>query len=304
METALHVNGQDRPPALRVEAAEGRRLVLRQGGTPVLFAVQRASHRGVHYARTDAYTSPVPSPRATTARALREASPTQEDWYERWAHHTAQALRDAANGPLHAGSWQLTSGMPPWSVDTHWDDFLSYDPPRGHLTWFGYGDPDEEARDVLPLRTLSPTGSARVRAYRRQLHEGVLPPAVLWWISGLNTLVVLDGHDRITAALAEGARPDVLVLSRASPEGWAEWAAGPRVTAYEHRMRVLEQQRAAGDPLAAHRMSVESRRLATDLRDLTASPELTLAWPLDGGPRVWQQLASSHVPNWQPDDRD
>ncbi|MFI1654393.1 hypothetical protein ACH4ZU_05525 [Streptomyces sp. NPDC020472] len=38
-------------PGLRMECADGRRLVLLQGSAPVLFARQRATHRGVHYAR-------------------------------------------------------------------------------------------------------------------------------------------------------------------------------------------------------------------------------------------------------------
>jgi hypothetical protein len=35
--------------------------------------------------------------------------------------------------------------------------------------------------------------AARVRSYRRQVREGIMAPALLWWVSGLNTLLVLDG---------------------------------------------------------------------------------------------------------------
>ncbi|MFF0557629.1 hypothetical protein [Streptomyces sp. NPDC004266] len=39
-------------PGLRMECADGRRLVLLRGSAPALFARQRATHRGVHCART------------------------------------------------------------------------------------------------------------------------------------------------------------------------------------------------------------------------------------------------------------
>lgn len=109
---ALGVDGPGRPP-LRAEVADGRRLVLFQGDQTVLLARQRVTHRGVHYARTGRYTSPVPPLRAEAARAYQESCPDEDAWLARWAHHFATALRESANGPLHEGDWQLTRGLPP-----------------------------------------------------------------------------------------------------------------------------------------------------------------------------------------------
>ncbi|GIJ79218.1 hypothetical protein SAMN05443287_102510 [Micromonospora phaseoli] len=36
---------------------------------------------------------------------------------------------------------------------------------------------------------------------------------MLWWISGLDCYVVLDGHDRLVAAVAEAQEPPLLALS-------------------------------------------------------------------------------------------
>ncbi|MFF5710830.1 hypothetical protein [Streptomyces sp. NPDC012756] len=229
-------------PGLRMECADGRRLVLLQGTTPVLFARQRATHRGVHYARTGRYASPLAPLRAERARAFAEfAVPGTEEWTERWAAHAEAGLRAAADGPLHTGEWRLGPRPNGWFVDGNWPKLLAHDPDRGHLTWFGYGDPVEDARDLLPLRSLSPVEAPRVRAYRRQYREGVLPPVFAWWISGLDSPVVLDGHDRLTAALAEGGRPRVW-SSRGpwTPRGWSSarpgrsgstWSGSPRWTA-------------------------------------------------------------------------
>ena len=191
--------------------------------------------------------------------------------------------------------------MPGWAVDRHWPKLLTFDPERGHLTWFGYGDPDEDARDVLPLRTLSAPDFARVKAYRRQYREGVLPPVLLWWLSGLNSLVVLDGHDRLVAALAEGGRPSVVILGRAASDAWVEWVAGPRTVAYEKEVAQFEGQRAAGDPLAASRIAGASRRLADDLYSYATSPFMTRAWPVRGGAQAWLREAEGLVPGWSPD---
>ncbi|WP_438290812.1 hypothetical protein [Streptomyces sp. HUAS TT7] len=295
-EQSLYVDGPA-VPALRVETASGRRLLVRQGAAPVLFAVQRATHRGLYYARTGRYVSPVPPLRATLARSFR-ASP---EWSARWAHHFAAELRTSPNGPLHQGSWQLLRSLPNWFADVNWSKLLSHDPDRGHLTWFGYGDPVEDARDLLPLRGLSAPDAPRVKAYRRQYREGVLPPVLLWWVSGLNSPVVLDGHDRLTAALAEGARPELLVLTRATPDGWAEQAMRQRIEAYEQQVRAEEVR---GGPLASTRISHASRRLADDLTGLDDAADLTRAWPLPGGPEAWQRAVDGYAPGWEPGPED
>ncbi|WP_426404503.1 hypothetical protein ACN9M0_29920 [Streptomyces sp. R-07] len=284
-------------PGLRMECADERRLVLLQGATPVLFARQRVNHHGVHYGRTGRYVSPMAPLRAERARAFAEfATPGTEEWTSRWAAHAETELRTATEGPLHTGEWRLGPRTRGWFVDGNWPKLLAHDPDRGHLTWFGYGDPVEDARDLLPLRALSPVEAPRVRAYRRQYREGVLPPVFAWWISGLNSPVVLDGHDRLTAALAEGGRPEVLVLSRAVDADWVARCAARPIRGYEEQVAALDGTSGAGLLI-----SFESRRLAENLRAITESPDATWAWPFPGGAPAWDAAAAAHVPGWAPD---
>ncbi|MFF5389258.1 hypothetical protein ACFY5H_12895 [Streptomyces sp. NPDC013012] len=284
-------------PGLRMECADGRRLVLVQGSVPVLFARQRATHYGVHYARTGRYASPLAPLRAERARAFAEfAEPGSEEWTARWAARAGAELRAAARGPLHEGEWRLGPDVNRRFVEANGPKLLAHDPDRGHLTWFGYGDPVEDARDLLPLRALSPVEAPRVRAYRRQYREGVLPPVFARWISGLHSPVVLDGHDRLTAVLAEGGRPGVLLLSRAVDAAWVALYAAPPVRAYEERVAALGDR-----PDAASRVAYESRGLADTLRSLVASPDTTRAWPFPGGVPGWEAAAASYVPGWSPD---
>ncbi|ARF58251.1 hypothetical protein [Streptomyces gilvosporeus] len=303
---ALSVDGPARPP-LCWEVADGGRLVLFQGGEQadrvVLLARQRVTHRGVHYVRTGRYASPLTPLRADLARKHRQACPDDDDaWFARWANHFADGLRDSADGPLHQGDWQLTRGMPSgWDVAANWERLPQHDPAVGHITWFGYGDPDEDRRDLLPLRPLSAPDAPRVKAYRRQYREGVLPPVLVWWVGGLNSLVLLDGHDRLAGALAEGGRPAVLVLARESSERWARWVARPIIRDYEARLAPLEQACADGDASATILAGAASRQLARQLRDLETAPDLTRSWPLPGGSDAWDALARHHAPGWHPD---
>ena len=188
--------------------------------------------------------------------------------------------------------------MPSWSVAAYWQRLTVVDPDRGHITWFGYGDPDEDQRDILPLRRLSPSTAARVKSCRRQLREGVMPPALLWWVSGMNTLLVLDGHDRIVAALAEQALPPVVVLAPAVDPLWASGANTHLVREYEGRVEHLQDVAAHGDAFAGTHIVNITGKFAEQLNDVARSEGRSRAWLLPGGRAAWEQQAARLVPDW------
>jgi hypothetical protein len=285
-------------PGLRIEVTAGRRLLLRQADRIVLLGLQRTRHLGVHYARTGQYRSPLPAISAIHARRVRETSSSDDAWAARWTHQFTNWLQTAVEGPLHAGRWTLARGMPSWSVTTHWDRLHATDRDQGHITWFGYDAPDEDIRDVLPLRRLSPVDTGRVKAYRRQLHEGILPPALLWWVSGLNTLLVIDGHDRITAAVAEHARPEVVVLAPAAEPQWISAVQHRSIREYEGRIKHLQGLLDQGDTLAKDHIANVTHRLTADLGDIARSEGRTRAWPLAGGRVAWERQAADLAPDW------
>ncbi|MFF5517656.1 hypothetical protein [Streptomyces coeruleorubidus] len=66
----------------------------------------------------------------------------------------------------------------------------------------------------MVLRPLSPPDAPRVKAYRRRAREGTLAPVLLWFVSPLDVRLILDGHDRAVAALAEGSDPECVILER------------------------------------------------------------------------------------------
>jgi hypothetical protein len=211
---ALDVDAPARP-GLRMEVATGRRMVLRQGERPLLFALVAAHYYGVDFLRAGEITSPVAPCRADRARVLAGFGP--EEAAARWARVFAADLTAAGQGPLHSGRWILTrceaSGnfarLPPA------ERWLALPDDHGRINWFT----SPSAHDIVPLRAMSAPDSGRVKAYRKQARDGTLPPILLWWISGLCCHVLLDGHDRIAAALAEGQEPPVLVLGRRATSG-------------------------------------------------------------------------------------
>jgi hypothetical protein len=271
--------------------------LLRQGDRVVLLGLQRAWWLGVYYARTGLYRSPLPPISAGQARRFRDLAGDGGDWAARWAHQFSRWLKSAGEGPLHAGRWTLETGMPTWSAAQNWRRLWATDRDQGHISWFPYGGEVEDARDVLPLRRLSPADAARVKSYRRQFHEGILPPALLWWVSGLDTLLVLDGHDRIMAALAEDALPQVAVLAPADDPLWASARQQFQMHAYQKRVEALQPLAAEGDSMAALKIRTASRHLAQELTDGARAVGRTRAWLLPGGRETWDREAAQ-VPGW------
>ena len=77
------------------------------------------------------------------------------------------------------------------------------------VDWWGGGN------QLLPRYPVA-SDCGRVKWWRKKCREGTLPPILLWFISGLASFVILDGHERMQAALAEGIPPQFLVLSELS----------------------------------------------------------------------------------------
>ena len=85
------------------------------------------------------------------------------------------------------------------------------DTPRVHFeSWIGGG------ADVLPLRDPSPEDSGRIKSWRKHARDGTLPPVLLWWVGALDAHVVLDGHDRLSAAALEEVAPRLITMSECS----------------------------------------------------------------------------------------
>jgi len=285
-------------PALRVEAAGRGLLVLRQADTMVLMAKVDADRIGVEYALTGHFRPPIPPIRTAYAAALGVNDPDRAR-QARWAHHFASKLTEAVNGPLHTGRWVISAEAnhlqtTPWARDLarRWAHLL-LPQDRGSVDWFT----SNGAWQILPLRRLASPDDGRVKSYRKHAREGILAPVLLWWISGLDCYVLLDGHDRLIAAITEEQEPPLLALSSVSHREVARDAENA-VNRYTMTAELMQRQAAAGTPGSAEALVAANRRFARDLRTIETGYGATRAWPLPGGTAAWNDLARTQVPDW------
>ncbi|RZU75946.1 hypothetical protein EV384_4526 [Micromonospora kangleipakensis] len=280
----LVVTGRDMP-GLRLEVASGGRLLLRQPSRLVLLGKVHRWNYGVHVYRTGGYVSPLPPLRADHARQVTPLGSAA--WFDRWAHQFASWLDDADTGPLHNGFWFLRPRrLPPYCLRGD----LTQDYPAAYLDWL------EGWNGVLPMRQLPDADAARVKAYRRQAREQVLPPILLWSVSGFDGYLLIDGHCRLAAALAEGIEPSVLVLAIGSdPEVDHEWL--DHAAAHVELLDRVNEQAVRGRADALRAADALTRRFADVCADLPQEGR-TRAWPVRGGVRAWEQQAAGVARGW------
>lgn len=282
---------EPRRPLLRWEVAGGRRLMLQQAGRPVMFATVDGDHGGVGFYRTGDYRSPIPHLRAAHARDIAEGDPAARE--SRWAHYFARVLTEGADGPLHEGTWTLTSRVDRLRGSSRnparrWRHTIAAGDPDGYLDWFRCGG----RSCVVPLTRLPEHGDDRVKAYRRQVRDRTLPPVLLWWISGLDSYVILDGHRRLIAALAEDQEPPLLALSHTRG---TTADLDRTVRRYRDTMRHLQALVSAEVPGSGQAVSEAAVTLADGLHSPHPYADRTRAWQLPGGESAWRQAANGHL---------
>ncbi|WP_327596135.1 hypothetical protein [Streptomyces chartreusis] len=283
----LSLDVQDRRrPGLCVFTA-GSRLLLSQLSRPVLLAVVDEQLQGVDFWRTDEYRSFVPPLRADVGRAL-AGSP------ERWAHRFALYLIGSPGSPLHEGRWLLSHESPlqRWRhTDTshgeYWGSMLVDGHPEGYVDWFLHS----HSWEVLPLRPIPAVDDSRVKAYRKQAREGTLPPVLLWWVSGLDSHLILDGHARLAAAIAESVEPPLLQLHRTVPRDDRAARIDEAVGFYEDELARFAELRTIHGPSVPDGAATAGPQLVRLLHDLNTAKQPTWAWPLPGGLAQWRRIA-------------
>lgn len=212
-----------RAPGLVLDDGEGSRLRLRRGDRPLLWARVDPTSAGVWTLRPRRAPSPrvVPSISPQDARSLTGTVA--------WAAWFGRQLRRSEASPLQPGRWHVTELVPaPDATDRFAcadprTSLPAADPPRVSVSspaaHFQSWDADGAA--ILPLRSPAHADPASVQRWRDHLRAHALPPVLLWWMPPLGVYVVLDGHDRLQAALEERRRPHLLALSEPSkPAVW------------------------------------------------------------------------------------
>ncbi|MFI1255115.1 hypothetical protein ACH4U6_15180 [Streptomyces netropsis] len=106
--------------------------------------------------------------------------------------------------------------------------------------------------------------------------------------------MVLDGHARLAAAIAESVEPAVLELQRAAPEDEVVTGTRQAVAAYEAELARFAELRAVRGPGVPDGAGTAGPVLARRLLALRAEHRPTWAWPLPGGIEQWHRVAREH----------
>lgn len=187
------------------------------GGESVLWARIEDGYYGVWVLRRQTKPAVIPAIRADEARAGHDI--------QGWMRHFAQQLGESVASPLGGGRWHLTE-LVPGRTRFHQDDVLV---PRNEMDGlpgpaFGlhkalerpivaYEDWGSNGSfGVMSFRARSPSDAGRVKSWVKHARSGTAPPVLLWWIGALDAHLILDGHDRLAAALEVGVTPQVLTL--------------------------------------------------------------------------------------------
>ncbi len=285
-------------PALHLEAAPSYRLRLMSGGQPLLWMrIDSYWDRCAFLRGTPHAPWGLPAVRAQEVRAVPHA-PGSAPWWSAWAWHTGRALVEAPATVLHAGRWCLRPvcpisadqasrhpvstmewefgqpAAPPHSLEA----ICSFVPFWGEDWWQEL--PAQRRGAVLPLRAPSPAEDGRVKSWRKLARDGTLPPALLLYVDILEKWLVLDGHDRVHAALLEGVEPPLLGL-------WPFIEQRPEHERLRQEGALLGaeiQLRAGATPEVIDRVN---RQL---VRHFTAPLRGTVsrAWPMAGGLEAWR----------------
>ncbi|WP_163993707.1 hypothetical protein [Pyxidicoccus caerfyrddinensis] len=288
-------------PSLHIEATAHHLLRVTSGGQPLLWMRIDDWWDDGAFLRGPAPTPwRLPSFTSAEARGMPHAPATVE-WWTSWAHRFVRELERADASILHAGLWGLRPLLPvPASKAASYPCIPTsrsggpLDPPhsleealRFEPFWWEPWDwrmPDRyEVRSgaVLSLRQPSPPDDGRVKAWRKHARDGTLPPVLLLYFQLAGKWLVVDGHDRLHAALLEGLAPPLLglwpVQERPVPDN-PHWRAGAMQGA----------QAALGAGITPARVDSANELL---LRSHQTHQRLaiTRAWPLAGGAPAWMR---------------
>ena len=273
----------ERPP-IHLQAAAGGYLRLVGAAGPVLWGLVDSGWYGIEIVRAnDAAIHVVPPIRADDAANAPGRAGSLEflNW---WTRRYATLLSASSDTPLARGRHYLME--PAASSPSTRAQHLSLRPAQledlleqredFEFSW------DHGYVGLLLTRQLSAASDGRVKMWRKRAKDGALPPLLTWWCRGLFAHVLLDGHDRVHAALLEGTTPDVIVLADASPS--SRDAVEERKRAAVEQATILETVPSVTDRASATNMIL---RVGWDPRAEWALA--TPGFPLDGGVEQWEQ---------------
>lgn len=251
-------------PGYAMEMLSGHhgRMALQFQGETLFWASMLKDHAGVWLvfnADHPAQQGLLPPVTSADVESVKKQGP--QAWTGEWCRYFARQLMAAPEALLPARRWLLRpmayttpaapcTSQPPARVE-NWSFHAPASAGNIGCDWTLYGEdfPDLTAPQKVSLvdwwwggnlllgRYAIDKHAGRLKWWRKKSREGALPPVLVWYIAGLASFVILDGHYRLQAALEEGIPPLFLVLSELDEREYTPDA--------QHQLRIvraLEQQ--------------------------------------------------------------
>ncbi|QSQ17449.1 hypothetical protein [Myxococcus landrumensis] len=292
-----------RRPALHLEVARDYRLRLRGGQQTLLWTrIDSYWDRAVFVRGTNSAPRFLPALSAPEVRAV-DSLPGSESWWTAWNWRMARALIEAPLPVLHAGHWCLRPmlAIAAEKAERHpvspmeWSFGQPLMPPHSlfavtqfPLAWaedWWETLPGQRPGAVLGLRAVSAAEDGRMKSWRKRARDGTLPPILLLFVDILAKWVVLDGHDRLHAALLEGAEPPLLGLWPFidRPQSWSATREEGALLAAEFQLRTSPTPETVDRVNRMLQFSFTNDQRGT----------ISRAWPLPGGQAAWREELSA-----------
>ena len=238
----------ERGVAADIEIVSGHhgRTAMMVNGQPLFWATMLKDHSAVWLifnADHEGKKALLPPVTSSDVETVKKVSGNSLGW---WCRYFAKHLFSSSPALLPARRWLLR----PMTIDATKQTAKSRisDPPEkwhycspvketsGSLRWELYGEDicnlfsPEKVRlvdwwwrgELLLGRYGIRQDEGRLKWWRKKAREGTLPPILLLNISGFSSYIILDGHYRLQAALAEGIPPRFLVLSELAEKTFPE----------------------------------------------------------------------------------
>ncbi|WP_426206840.1 hypothetical protein [Pseudomonas sp. TWP3-1] len=220
-------------PALHLLSGNNDRLKLMLNDTPLLWATIATSYYGAWLVRNpQLIQSEMPTvPAIDSADVERHLQLPPEQRIKVWSRYFIKRLTEHQPDFLYPGHWvarpmlptparrkrgegvsawyfstpqDASSHLPTWSL--HGDGILDNLQPE-KVKWL-----DWSLGQLIGLHTVDPL-AGRMKWWRKKAREGSLPPILLWYVGGMCSYVIIDGHYRLQSAITECIQPTFIVLS-------------------------------------------------------------------------------------------
>lgn len=233
----LFVKESTTSPALEMVSGHHGRMALMCDKEPLFWASMLKDHSGawlIFNAEHHAQQGLLPH---VTSRDVEEAGRITQFKSAWWCRYFAERLLSGSTPFLASRNWLLRpmTFVPPsapraLNAHTPLEKWRFHSPVNHRSYGFDWSLYGEDIPDLSNLNRITLVDwwwrgyllsgrydidpqQGRMKWWRKKSREGTLPPVLVWFIAGLGSYVILDGHYRLQAAIEEGIPPEFIVLS-------------------------------------------------------------------------------------------